>query len=144
MIVYTYFNYQGNSKELAEKALEHWLHKPMQVNYDARGKPYVDGIYISISHSANCFVIALSEQCLGIDIEKLKPRNYQAISNKLFKTKNIITLEQFYIAWTAYEALFKAGNNNLKVRYYDIIENFQLAVAGDDNFICLIPLEIII
>ncbi len=63
--------------------------------------------FFSISHSENFIALAFSDYDCGIDIEKIKLRNFEEISNRMgFKCN---TLEEFYNEWTKYEAEYKLG-----------------------------------
>lgn len=63
--------------------------------------------FFSISHSEDFIALAFSDYDCGIDIEKVKLRNFEEISVRMgFKCN---TLEEFYNAWTKYEAEYKLG-----------------------------------
>ncbi len=72
-------------------------------------KPYLKTKekFFSLSHSGEFIVIALSDFECGVDIEQIKQRNFEAISERMgFNSK---TLEDFYFDWTRYEAEYKLG-----------------------------------
>ena len=91
MIIFTYRNYNGNSKPLAELCLRHMLNKESFISYYGDGKPYVvdEDLFISISHTYKDIVIAISEKEVGIDIEYKKSRHYQNIAVKMLNDKDI-------------------------------------------------------
>ncbi|MEG1510065.1 MAG: hypothetical protein RR454_06425, partial [Clostridia bacterium] len=54
------------------------------------GAPYINDsrFFVSISHSNNVVIFAISDERIGVDIEFLKPRNYAKIAQKYFNTNN--------------------------------------------------------
>lgn len=91
-------------------------------------KPFLSGsnCFISLSHSGNFAVCAVSERAVGIDIEQIKPvktalvkrvctkEEEDYVFEKATKREDIITdpdtLERFFRVWTAKEACFKKQN----------------------------------
>ena len=81
------------------------------VTCDGNGKPLCDGCYISLSHSGDYAVCAVSSFPIGVDIEKKRDVNPKLI-NKICvndaereyatDTQNLLTL------WSVKEACFKA------------------------------------
>ena len=61
--------------------------------------------YFSISHSGEYIVIGFSDRKCGIDIERIKSRDYVKISERMRFSSS--SLEEFYINWTKYEAQYK-------------------------------------
>ena len=86
------------------------------------GKPILidGGKYFSISHSEDLIAIAFSNSNCGVDIEKIKLREFQKISKKM--KFEVETLGEFYQEWTKYEALYKLG----KDIEYGSVANFDL------------------
>ena len=72
-------------------------------------KPYLKSRekFFSLSHSGEYLVIGFSDNECGVDIEKIKPRDYKAISERMNFGSN--TLEDFYKDCTKYEAEYKLG-----------------------------------
>ena len=92
--------------------------------------------HFSISHSDCYIAICFSDYECGIDIEKIKFRDFKAISDRMnFHTES---LEEFYRKWTEYEALYKLGvNNKAESKYYSKIDNYALTAASispNENF----------
>ena len=86
------------------------------------GKPILidGGKHFSISHSEDLIAIAFSDSNCGVDIEKIKLREFTKISERMgFEAK---TLGEFYQEWTKYEALYKLGKNIV----YGSVANFDL------------------
>ena len=86
-------------------------------HYDDFGRPYLnDGRYISFSHSKKLSGIVISDQKIGIDIEKNQPKilnispKFLNTREKIFITKKSIS--QITYIWTAKEAIYKAFKVN--------------------------------
>ncbi|MEE0946637.1 MAG: 4'-phosphopantetheinyl transferase superfamily protein [Acutalibacteraceae bacterium] len=96
-----------------------------------KGKPYLKDLpfHISISHSDSLVAVAINQNPIGIDIEKIKSRNLNLCRKlcddeaSIIRNSNNPTID-FYKIWTAKEAYFKmtgTGIVNLKsVSYKDI------------------------
>ena len=100
--------------------------------------------FFSISHSEDYIALAFSNYDCGIDIEKMKLRNFEEISIRMgFKCN---TLEDFYNEWTKYEAEYKLGKpaqKFKKFRFEDYIitaasvniqENFEIYIQNEQIF----------
>ena len=96
------------------------------------GKPLLKNKkkYFSISHSCEKIAIAFSDFDCGIDIEKMKNRDFDAIAKRMnFACKN---LEEFYQCWTLFEAEYKL-NKKTKNKIFFKIEDFALTVVSSDQ-----------
>lgn len=83
--------------------------------------------YFSISHSENHVAIAVSDFECGIDIEKIKQRDFHKIAERMkFECNN---LQEFYQEWTLYEAKYKLGNPP-QSHWFAIIKDYFLCVAS--------------
>ena len=81
---------------------------------EENGRPFLadNPLYFSISHSENLIGIAFDKNKIGLDIEFVKPRNFDDIL-KYFKIspKEPISETEFYQIWTSYEAQYKSGTD---------------------------------
>ena len=97
------------------------------------GKPILidGGKHFSISHSGDLIAIAFSDSNCGVDIEKIKLREFQSISERMGFEAN--TLGEFYEEWTRYEALYKLGTNNEygSIANYDL-DDYALTAVNED------------
>ena len=85
--------------------------------------------YFSLSHSSERIAIAFSDFDCGIDIEKIKPRDFDAISARMnFKCDN---LEGFYHEWTNFEASYKLGKEVLSA-YSSPVEDYMLTAVSSN------------
>lgn len=95
-------------------------------------KPYLISKekFFSISHSEKYIVLAFSDFDCGVDIEKIKQRDFQSIAKRM--NFNSATLEDFYKDWTKYEAEYKLGERNKSI-YRTKIDDYILT-AVSSNF----------
>lgn len=142
MIIFTYRNYNGNSKPLAERCLKQILGKDVYLSYYGNGKPYVvdEKLFVSISHTYKDIVVAISEKEVGIDIEYKKSRHYQSVADNILK-KDIADIDEFYREWTKHEAQFKHGGEDGVFAYFDIFEDTQMTVFSEDTEYKFVPME---
>ena len=97
------------------------------------GKPILidGGKHFSISHSQDLIAIAFSDSNCGVDIEKIKLREFKKIAERMkFEAE---TLGEFYEEWTKYEAMFKLGKN---IEYGSVanfdLEDYALSAVSED------------
>ncbi len=110
------------------------------------GKPFLETRekYFSISHSGEYIVLAFSDVDCGVDIEKIKERDFKSISKRMkFKCG---TKEDFYYEWTKYESEYKLSLSpkyTKQFRYEDYVvsastpnkqETFELYIQNGNNF----------
>ena len=70
--------------------------------------------HFSISHSGDYIAIAFSNSNCGVDIEKIKNRDFKKIAERMsFVCED---LESFYKEWTLYEAQYKLNKNNSRAK----------------------------
>ena len=83
--------------------------------------------FFSISHSNDFIALGFSNYDCGIDIEKIKLRDFGEISKRMgFKCN---TLEEFYNEWTKYEAEYKLGKPAQKFKKYHFDEYIITAAS---------------
>ena len=89
------------------------------------------GKYFSISHSEDLIAIAFSDSNCGVDIEKVKLREFTGISERMGFEAN--TLGEFYQEWTRYEAMYKLGKDTEygSVASYDL-DDYALTAVSED------------
>ena len=94
--------------------------------YTSEGKPQLEGQYISITHSHNFVMIALSLRPIGIDIERCTPRilrlasrftPWQAPSDM----DELTQIRAYTQLWTIKEALYKIADFP-SVRFYEDLQ----------------------
>ena len=94
--------------------------------YTSEGKPQLEGQYISISHSHDFVMIALSPHPIGIDIEHCTPRilrlaprftPWQAPPDM----DELTQIQAYTQLWTIKEVLYKIANQS-SVRFYEDLQ----------------------
>jgi phosphopantethiene--protein transferase domain len=100
------------------------------------GKPYIDSLpnfYFNISHTRNAFVIGISDNSIGVDIEKEK--DFDIKIAKRFFTSNelnyILDFEEsetnkyFYVIWTKKEAYIKYMGKGMSIplKSFDVVSD---------------------
>ena len=96
--------------------LQHLGYTDYDLTYDEAGKPHLsDGKHISISHSHEFSCICISDELMGIDLEKLKDKTLR-IAPRFMEVKhleNLSVLEQMEkatVIWGVKESIFKIKN----------------------------------
>lgn len=121
------------------------------------GKPYLknSSFFVSMSHSEEKAVCAVSEKAVGIDIEKIKPISVALIDRvctqnemeyvmpqtceKAATVENRVVLERFYEVWTAKEAYFKKiGTGITDFKSVDIIALERKVIIEGDYIITIV------
>lgn len=91
-------------------SLRHICH-PLRILKTENGKPYFEGneLFLSISHSGNLGVIALSSLPVGVDMEVLSGRERTSILSRFSKIERaeINCESDFLLHWTVREAFVK-------------------------------------
>lgn len=100
--------------------------------YSENGKPHLkDDKHISITHSFNFSSIIISNQCIGIDIEKnrdkIKRIAHKFVGNESSFLKDENLVEQLTVLWGAKESLYKIHpkgglhfNEHLPIEAFDL------------------------
>ena len=94
-------------------------------------KPYFANskINFSISHCENIVITAFDSNPIGIDIQKIQPRNFEKLA-KRYNLKNHKP-DTFYEFWTKYEAEIKLQQKAKTIITTKLPDEFILTVAGD-------------
>ena len=115
------------NKEVLLKNLSHYLNKKpseVKINTTENGKPWVSGVFYSISHSRNLLVQLFSKQGdVGIDIEFInKNRDFLKLAQRYFHHNEFTRLNSmpidkarvlFFQLWSAKEAVCKLEGGRL-------------------------------
>lgn len=97
--------------------------------YGSHGKPHCNMQHFNISHSGNCLCMAFHSADVGVDVERIRPRDFKALGKRFmcpeqheqFCTRGCPEAE-FFACWTAAEALVKhAGDTMWNARQYPFI-----------------------
>ncbi len=122
--------------------------------YSEKGKPFVRDVdlFFNISHSYDIVICGISDENIGVDIEKIRPIT-RKLAEKVCKDDELygimdsngqINCDEFFKVWTGKEAYFKfkgtgitdfksIGVSQIKNIFYDNIEYGYLAcvITGD-------------
>jgi 4'-phosphopantetheinyl transferase len=129
--------------------LQHWQFSESDNAPPRLLNPAQVPLYISLSHSGTYVFVAISEQAVGIDIERSSQRgDPMSIAKKVFTPEQQKTLSQlpesertacFYRLWTQKEALVKALHGSTKP--FQMIstaawptQGVQTSTANFDNY----------
>ena len=143
------YKHISNPEKLKEHCFAYFmLHRILKATYNidkeeiefVNNKPYLKNrhIYFSISHSGNYITIGFSQHDCGIDIEKIKQRDFTKIAKRMHFT--CATLEEFYKEWTKFEAEYKLGCKSKRIGY-NIYDGHMIAFAStnfNESFIIYI------
>lgn len=83
-------------------------------SYSEHGKPELAAQPFNISHSGDCLCMAFHHRSVGVDVERVRPRRFEALAARFmcpeqyegFVARNCPE-EEFYSCWCATEALVK-------------------------------------
>jgi 4'-phosphopantetheinyl transferase len=90
--------------------------RQVEICEDENGKPYVKnphGFHFNISHSGKSVALVCSDEMVGIDIEIIKPIEYQSIAERYFTEDEAVYIQNsggingFYDIWTKKESRIK-------------------------------------
>ncbi len=103
------------------------------------GKPFLlgaDKIHFNISHSGNWVVCAISDNPVGIDVETIKPTDFE-IAKRFFSEDEYTALKSqhddekqtyFYKLWTLKESYIKAVGKGLSIP----LDSFTVSVENNN------------
>lgn len=118
--------------------------KEIVLEYNDYGKPFLrnyNNFYFNVSHTENAIVVAISDACIGIDIEKIRTidlsiakRFYADFENKyLFRSQENI-YERFFEIWTKKEAYIKYIGKGLSISL-DSFDIFNTTISKQIRFL---------
>ena len=109
-----------------------------ELSFSKRGKPFLNGVYISLSHSNGVVAVGCSTANFGLDVEVCKNvEKYKAVADKLGVSLN----DDFFLKWTEIESATKLNDlfstsNNLgvisKSKFVNIGE-YKTAISVSSN-----------
>lgn len=98
-------------------------------HYGAHGKPEYAPQPFNLSHSGDCLCLAFHHSAVGVDVERICPRNYESLAARFMSPEQLQTFihrgcpqDEFYACWCAAEALVKqAGDTMWNARAYPFL-----------------------
>ena len=105
-------------QELARRC--HCAAHEIVFTYGAHGKPECARQHFNISHSGDCLCLAFHHADIGVDVERIKPRDFDSLAARfmvpeqleLFRQRGCRS-EEFYACWCAAEALVKRAGDTM-------------------------------
>lgn len=88
-----------------------WRELP-EVALASMGKPYFPeypGVQFNISHTSGAVLVGLSDQAIGVDIEKIRPVSQRSMK----RLADVATEREFFQNWVRREARAKRGGNGV-------------------------------
>ena len=92
----------------------------VRLSYGENGKPEFAPQPFSISHSGDCLCLAFHHLPIGVDVERMRPRNFAQIAPRFMAPQQCAAflergcpMEEFYACWCAAEALVKLAGGTI-------------------------------
>jgi len=109
------------------------LEREVEIIKDKYGKPFIAGHdqFISISHSKDMLAVILSEQKVGIDIQREESKIQKIAQKFLFESQisdieKSVYLDTLHYYWGAKESMYKAyGKKGIDFRKHLLVENID-------------------
>lgn len=105
--------------------------------YNANGKPEFAPQPFSLSHSGNCLCLAFHHHAVGVDVERVRPRNFARLAPHFMAAQQELAfigrgcpMDEFYACWCAAEALVKCAGDSIwhaRKSYPFLYENASIA-----------------
>jgi 4'-phosphopantetheinyl transferase len=113
---------RATAKDLLLELAGTLLDRTAELRYEDSGRPYVDGLAVSISHSLRLVAVAASAiGPVGVDAEDVYPREVSGLAHRWFDATELEwmagepdELVAFLQLWTAKEAVGKALGQGLR------------------------------
>ena len=148
--------------------LQHIGHTDFDLYYDAFGKPHLKGEkHISISHSYEFSALVISDEKIGIDLEKIKEKTLK-IAPRYMDISHLENLsvedkiKKATVVWGIKETLFKIKNEfgisfldhifespfsledkkaNAQLKFNNQVENFKIVFDSIEDYIFVCAFE---
>jgi phosphopantetheinyl transferase len=103
------------------------------IHYQPSGKPYIDGGYISISHTKGYVAIIISStHQVAIDIEQYSERVRKVAKRFMHESESATNTYGYLLLWSAKESIYKLiGDAVVDFRESIRIEPFEVMPFGD-------------
>ena len=101
----------------------------ISIRYSEHGKPECEAQPFNLSHSGDCLCLAFHHKAVGVDVERIRPRNFQALAERFMCDEQLEGFisrgcpeTEFFICWSAAEALVKhAGDTMWHAKQYPFV-----------------------
>ena len=126
---------------LLQKVLALYHMQESQVFVGDYGKPLIDGLEFSLSHSGNLVVCAVSDQPVGCDVEEIREAP-KGVAKRYFSSGEQLYLSRFageeydkvfFQLWTMKESYVKMTGEGLRVPFdaYEVVPEDSAQVMRD-------------
>ena len=91
---------------------QHGLRELPEIAVSERGKPWFPdhpGIHFNLSHTAGAVLVGLSDQALGVDIERIRPVGQRT----MVRLAHVTTEAAFFESWVRREARAKRSGDGI-------------------------------
>lgn len=121
--------------ELIKECLEAYGIQSRQVLRTPNGKPYVDQVHLSVSHSGEYFICIIADKPVGIDIQEKRQSNTDKIAERYFTEMEKTYIEEhgedgFFMLWCRKEAYSKLTGNGIA----ELIKGTEVIGRDDVDF----------
>lgn len=111
------------AKSWAVERLTSYVGGKVEWAVDPWGKPYLFShpwCYFNLAHSGRLAIIVIDHAPVGVDIEEMRIRDYEALGKRFFHPEEREWIrgdkKRFYEVWTAKEAYLKAKGIGIRIR----------------------------
>ena len=111
----------------------------IRLTYNENGKPEFAPQPFSLAHSGDCLCLAFHHSPVGVDVERMRPRNFAQIAPRFMAPRQLeeflargCPMEEFYACWCAAEAMVKLAGDSI----WHAAERFPLSYRSG----CVSPL----
>ena len=126
---------------LACRILLNYFNKNLKISYSENGSPNLNNHqYISVSHSGDLVCIVISDQKIGIDIEKISEKSLRLKEKFINPHHTKLNKEKSTLIWCIKEAVFKfheIGNvdfiKDISVPEFILKENGEMDISFKNN-----------
>ena len=99
------------------------------LTYGPHGKPECSLQPFNLSHSGECLCLAFHHACIGVDVERIRPRRFASLAERFMCEEQLkgflergCPQDEFYACWCAAEALVKhAGDTMWRALQYPFV-----------------------
>ena len=121
---YSHLKSDKRKKEfLACRILLNYFNKNLKISYSKNGSPNLSNHqYISISHSGDLVCIVISDQKIGIDLEKISEKSLRLKEKFVNPHHTKLNKEKSTLIWCIKEAVFKFH----EIRNVDFIKDISV------------------
>lgn len=89
-------------------------------SYGPHGKPHCEKQQFNLSHSGDMLCLAFHDAAIGVDIERVRPRNIQALGKRIMAPEQYTAFcdrgcqeKEFFACWCVAEALVKHAGDTM-------------------------------